>query len=268
VGPEENRVSEETHVKDQLEHLIRLQEIDNRLSTIRNETVRIPQQVETAQKFLTEAQKQFTQSHADWETCNKNKRDKERDLETCEEHLSKARNRQNEIKTNKEYQVHLQEIETLKADKGRIEEELLTLMDQLDVYKRKENELAQTVKAAEQRFESERQQLEKQAEALKTERDVVEKEREAVIPMVDPNLLKMYQKIKSLHRELAVVPIRHGTCGGCHMNVPPQRVAEVKARQRILTCSECQRILYWAVSMEQAAVPNGANTPGAPAASS
>lgn len=261
-------MSEESHVKDQLEHLIRLQEIDNRLSTIKNEIIRIPQEVESAQKFLTEEQKQFTQSHADWETCNKQKRDKEVDLETCEERLSKARTRQTEIKTNKEYQLHLQEIETLKAEKGRIEEELLTLMDQLDGYKRKENELAQTVTAAEQRFESERTHLEHRAEALKAERAVVEKEREAVVPLVDPKLLKMYQKIKSLHREVAVVPIQHGTCGGCHMNIPPQRVAEVKARQRILTCSECQRILYWAASIEPAAVSNSASTPEAPAASS
>jgi len=262
-------VSEETRLKDQLEHLIRLQEIDNRLSIIKSEIARIPQRVETAQKLLTEAQKQFAQSHADWEACNQRKRDKERDLETCEERLSKARNRQSEIKTNKEYQVHLQEIETFKAEKGRVEEELLILMEQIDVYKRRETELAQTIKAAEQNFDSERSQLENQSEALKAERDVVEKERAAVIPTIDPKLLKIYQQLKNLHRELAVVPIQHGTCGGCHMNIPPQMVAEVKARQRILTCSQCQRILFWPSSIEQAAVMiNEAGTPGAPAASS
>ena len=261
-------MSEETHVKDQLEHLVRLQEIDNRLNTIKSETARIPQRVEAVRMFLADAQNQLAQSHTDWDACNQRKRGKERDLESCEERLSKARNRQSEIKTNKEYQVHLQEIETVKTEKGQIEEELLTLMDQLDVYKRKENELAQTVKTAEQKFESERKQLENQSEALKADREVVEKEREAVIPLVDPKLLKMYQQLKNLHRELAVVPIQHGTCGGCHMNIPPQRVAEVKARQRILTCSQCQRILYWAAPIEPAAVSNGANTPEAPAASS
>jgi predicted nucleic acid-binding Zn-ribbon protein len=261
-------VSEETHVKDQLEHLVRLQEIDNRLNIIKSETVRIPQRLEAVRTNLADAQKQLAQSNADWEACNQRKRGKERDLETCEERLSKARNRQSEIKTNKEYQVHLQEIETLKAEKGQIEEELLTLMDQVDVYKRKENELAQRVKAAEQNFESERYQLERQTETLTADRDAVEKEREAVVPLVDPKLLKMYQQLKNLHRDLAVVPIQHGTCGGCHMNIPPQRIAEVKARQQILTCSQCQRILYWAVSIEAAAVSNEASTPEAPAASS
>lgn len=261
-------MSEDIRLKEQLERLIRLQDIDNRLGTLKSETARIPQRIEAIQKLLDDAQKQLAQSHSEWEAHNQRKRDKERDLEGCEERISKARNRQNEIKTNKEYQLHLQEIESLKAEKGRIEEELLILMDELDGYKGRENELGQSVKAAEQKFESDRRQLENQTEALKTEGDAVEKEREALIPQVDPKLLKMYGQIKHLHRELAVVPIRNGTCGGCHMNLPPQRVAEVKARQQILTCSQCQRILYWAPSLEQAAVSNEANTPGAPAGSS
>jgi predicted nucleic acid-binding Zn-ribbon protein len=268
VGPEEIRLPEETQLKGQLEQLVRLQEIDNRLVILKSEMVRIPGKIETARKFLTEIQTQFTQTRAEGETGNQRKREKERDLEAYEERLSKARNRQSEIKTNKEYQAHLQEIEVLKVEKGRLEEELLTLMEQLDLYKRKEAELAQTVKEAEQKFESEQQQLGKQSEALTAELGVVEKEREAIVPAVDPKLLKMYQKIKSLHREWAVVPIQQGTCGGCHMNVPPQMITEVRARQRILTCSQCQRILYWPSSAEQPAAINEAGSPQAPAASS
>ncbi|MBI3995978.1 MAG: hypothetical protein HY349_08385 [Nitrospirae bacterium] len=255
-------------LKDQLEQLIRLQEIDNRAAVLKTETACIPERIETARKFLVETQKQLAQSRAEGEASNHRKREKERDLETCEERLTKARNRQSEIKTNKEYQVHLQEIENLKTEKGRVEEELLVLMEQLDVCKRNETELARTVKTAEQQFESERQQLEKQAETLKAELAVVEKESEAIIPALDPRLLKRYQKIKSLHREWAVVPIRDGTCGGCHMNVPPQMAAEVRARQRILTCSQCQRILYWPLSVEQPAGVNETGSPQAPAASS
>lgn len=259
---------EEKKLKDQLEPLIRLQEIDNRIVILKSEMAHIPERIEVARTFLVEIQKQLTQSRAEGETCNQRKREKERDLETWEERLSKARNRQSEIKTNKEYQLHLQEIETLKSEKGRVEEELLTLMEQLEVYTRKETELAQTLKEAEQKFELERQQLEKQSEVFKTELGSVEKERDAIVPAIDPKLLKLYRQIKNLHRELAVVPIQHGTCGGCHMNVPPQMIAEVKARNRILTCSQCQRILYWPVLVEQPAMIKEAGSPQAPAASS
>lgn len=261
-------MSEEKNLKDQLEPLIRLQDIDNRVVILKSEMARIPERIETARAYLEEIQKQVTQCRAEGETCDQHKREKERDLETCEERLNKARNRQSEIKTNKEYQVHLQEIETLKSEKGRIEEELLILMEQVEVLKRKETELTQSLKGAEEKFESERQQLEKQSDAFKAELGDVEKERDAITPAIEPKLLKLYRQIKNLHRERAVVPIQHGTCGGCHMNVPPQMVAEVKARHRILTCSQCQRILYWPVLAEQSAVVNEAGSPQAPAASS
>jgi len=261
-------VSEETRLKDQLEQLVRLQEIDNRVVILKGETVQIPEKIETARKSLIETQEQHRQSHVDWESCQQRKREKERDLEACEDRLSKARNRQNEVKTNKEYQAHLHEIESLKGEKGRVEEELLVLMEQMDGFKRRETELAQTVQSVEENFNTEQQRLEKQSELLKAELEVVEKERESISPGIDPILLKKYQKIKSLHRERAVVPIRHGTCGGCHMNVPPQMIAEVRARQRILTCSQCQRILYWPSSGDRSNVINEAGSPQAPAASS
>lgn len=246
-------------MKDQMEYLVRLQAIDTRLGLLKAEAARIPERVEAARRLLLEAQRRLVQSQTEGEASARQKREKERELEACEEKLSKARNRQSEIKTNKEYQAHLQEIESLKLEKGRVEEELLVLMDQVETSKREEAERARIVKDTEQKFERERQQLEKQSETLKTELETSEKEREATVPIMDPKLLKMYQQLKDLHHDLAVVPIQRGTCGGCHMNIPPQRVAEVKTRERILTCSECQRIIYWPVLAE---LPTAINETG------
>ncbi|NIN67237.1 MAG: nucleic acid-binding protein, partial [Anaerolineae bacterium] len=36
-----------------------------------------------------------------------------------------------------------------------------------------------------------------------------------------------------------------GTCQGCHMTLPPQVVSEVKQNDCIITCGECDRILYF-----------------------
>jgi uncharacterized protein len=261
-------VSEEYKLKEQLEQLIRLQDIDNRRGILKSEIDRIPERIESARQDLVGKQNALARLHAEGETCNQQKREKERDLETWEERLSKTRGRQSEIKTNKEYQVHLQEIETLKAEKGRVEEELLILMEQLEELNRRGSDLAQGIKTTEESFELERQQLEKQSVAYSGELSAAEKERESIIPMLDAKLLKLYQQLKNLHRELAVVPIQHGTCGGCHMNLPPQMIAEVKSRLRILTCTQCQRIVYWPVMAEQPTAVRNAGSPQAPAASS
>ena len=248
-------------MNDQLTHLIRLQEIDNRLSLLQNKAADIPGWIDAARKSLEEVQARHAQNQAERDEVNSRKREKERELETRESQLSKARDRQAGIKTNKEYQTHLHEIETLMAEKGRVEEELLVLMEQFEVLKRTEVELAKAVKAAEQQFEQERQRFEKEAEVLKAELQGMEKERETVASVMDRSILNRYQNIKSLRRDLAVVPIRNGACGGCHMNIPPQLISEVRAGERILICSQCQRILFWPVPSERSASVTGGGPP-------
>jgi predicted nucleic acid-binding Zn-ribbon protein len=66
-----------------------------------------------------------------------------------------------------------------------------------------------------------------------------------VASKLDRVLLDRYNKLKATKKELALAPIRNGTCFGCKLQLPPQLVAEVKRSQELLSCNYCQRILYW-----------------------
>ena len=59
-------------------------------------------------------------------------KEKESELKQGQEKLRKAKARLLEVKTNKEYQAMLAEIETLEKGNGRIEEEILVLYDRID----------------------------------------------------------------------------------------------------------------------------------------
>ena len=241
--------------------MIQLQEIDAGLSQLRKEIAMIPERIEASRKSLDMAKASLARSRSDLEICQKRKREKETDLEIQEGQLSKARDRQAGIKTNKEYQAHLQEIETLVLEKGRVEDELLELMEGLESFKKEEETQIAAGRKAEQEFESVKQDLEAQMKGFQNRLELSEKEREAVASRLEPQYLNTYQNIKKACRDLAVVPIQGGTCGGCHMNVPPQRVAEVKTQELILTCSQCQRILFWPTTTESPAAVSGADTP-------
>ena len=43
---------------------------------------------------------------------------------------------------------------------------------------------------------------------------------------------------------VAVVTVNNGTCGGCHMHVPPQDLIEIRRSASVRVCANCQRILY------------------------
>lgn len=248
-------------MKEQLDRLIQLQQIDTRLGSLVQEKTSIPEKINAFRNSVEEAQDRLNRNRSEWEACNKRKRDKEQDLESGEAQLSKARDRQSGIKTNKEYQAHLQEIESLALEKGRVEEALLMVMEELDSIKGREADLVKSFQSAEQEFESAKKQLEQKAEVLEARLEEIKKERGGVVSALDATLLKTYQKLTGQRRGLAVVPIQNGTCSGCHMNLPPQRVAEAKSRDRILTCSQCLRILYWPLPAERPAAVTEAGTP-------
>ena len=57
--------------------------------------------------------------------------------------------------------------------------------------------------------------------------------------------LSRYRRILKSKRDVAVVPIRHGACGGCHMKVTPQTVLSAKAADHLVSCDNCGRLIYW-----------------------
>jgi predicted nucleic acid-binding Zn-ribbon protein len=45
--------------------------------------------------------------------------------------------------------------------------------------------------------------------------------------------------------DFGLVPVDSGSCGGCHMKLPPQLVQDAKRGTAMISCSYCGRILYW-----------------------
>lgn len=239
----------------QLEYLIRLQEIDTQLSAIKSEKDRQPLQLENAKRPLQVAQIAHEQAKAAIDSASKVKRQKEQDLQAQEEHIEKLKARQSEIKTNKEYQAHLLELSAARQNKGHLEEEWLLLMEELDNDSKEVIQQEQAARAEELELKSKEQELAQQAIQLDQAQARLLAERAELLKQIQESLLRSYERLKSIRKDLAVVPILHGSCGGCHMNLPPQLVAEVKMDEQIHTCSHCHRILYRPHPIERAGKP-------------
>jgi len=59
----------------------------------------------------------------------------------------------------------------------------------------------------------------------------------------------LYQRISKRIRDgVAVAEARNGACTACFMALRPQMMAEVRRGMEIITCDNCNRILYYAAS--------------------
>lgn len=128
-------------------------------------------------------------------------------------------------------------------------------MEESDNLNKRLAEQEQSIKAAEVQFQSKERELAQHAAQLDEAIAKLEAERTVVLKQIEKKLLRDYERLKTIRKDLAVVPILHGSCSGCHMNIPPQLVAEVKLEEQIHTCSNCHRILYWSHSIERTKEP-------------
>jgi predicted nucleic acid-binding Zn-ribbon protein len=228
----------------QLPPLIDLQTLDLRIQEITEQHRKIPVLLDAAEAPLRESQLQMNQSATALEASTKERRDRERDLDVHEGQVDKLRARLTELKTNKEYQAHLFEIEMANKKKGEIEEHILTLMERVEQQQQAAKDAKARAMEAEKIYTGEKQRLESQAATLKAELTELEKKRAQLAQAVDSSLLARYNKLKGSRKD-ALAPVRNGICFGCRLQLPPQLVAEVKRSDALLSCSYCHRILYW-----------------------
>ncbi|MFQ5579209.1 MAG: zinc ribbon domain-containing protein [Nitrospiria bacterium] len=231
-------------MKAQISLLVRIQKMDLDRSQQKNEQDHFPEKLKEAERPLLEAKAAFEKLKASLEQLNKVKKDKEIELQAAEEKIPKLKGRLTELKTNKEYHAHLQEIEAAGKDKDDIEEQLLNIMEESDAMKRALDSKLAAREAEEKKFDSERKNLENGIHQISESAKQLEGEWNSLAGQIDKDLLEDYKRLYSSRKGLAVSPVKGNICGGCHFSLPPQLVAEVKKEEKIITCSYCHRMLY------------------------
>ncbi|MEE9238044.1 MAG: C4-type zinc ribbon domain-containing protein, partial [Thermodesulfobacteriota bacterium] len=68
-------------------------------------------------------------------------------------------------------------------------------------------------------------------------------EKEKIVQTINPEILPLYEKIKTRNGEVLAVA-RNEICTGCNMNIPAQLFNEILTLSRIIQCPNCKKILY------------------------
>jgi predicted nucleic acid-binding Zn-ribbon protein len=232
-------------LKEQLSYLIELQKFDLIIGRIIFKKGELPEKIVQMDEGFAVVSKSVEEGKKKFEELNKLQGEKEDKLKKGVDTLKKTKDRLLEVKTNKEYQAMLKEIETVENKNSEIEDEIISGLDQID-------NMRAEVRAKEKDFETRRSQYEKEKEKIEKEisqldRDLqdAEKKTNALRKQIRDELLKRYETIKGRRNGVAVALVWKEVCGGCHMNIPPQMYIELQRSSELLTCPNCNRIVYW-----------------------
>ena len=232
-------------MRDQLEKLIILQTIDLRVLQMEREKSQIPQSIASLEEDLRREEEKFRLAKETLEKLQKDRRKKEKDLEEEVDKVKKAEARVLEIKTNKEYQAVLKEIESAKKLNRQREEEILDLLEKLE-------ESQKRITRGEKELEEKRKEMERQVSGLRQKESSFEQEmagnvqqKEQKEKEIPPPLLSRYRMLAEKRQGIAVARVVQGVCQACHMNLRPQLYIELQKQDSLILCPNCNRILFW-----------------------
>lgn len=233
-------------MEPQLLTLIDLQGFDTRIAALEADAARLPKQIAAINAALAEAKSSLDALKQKADATRKDLRSKEKDLEVTTAKRSKAEGRLWEVKNNTEYSAVLSEIESIKQEKARGEEEILGLMEQQERLAAETREAETRLKSREEQARQEEAVVRKKLEAVESQLATVRAERDTRARELPRPLLTDYSKILKARAGVAVASVNAAAiCGGCRVAIRPQAIQELKAAQTLMLCESCGRYLYW-----------------------
>ena len=229
-----------------LQRLIDLQRLETTIADAKAKIASYPQRVADADAQLAAANQVLEAAKNRLKANQEARRALEKDVALYQGRLTKFRDQQSAVKTNKEYQALGHEIETAQRDLGGVEEKVIEQMVEADT-------IADDVAKAESLFAARRKEIEAQKKQMGEELASVEAsltsatdERAALLKQLDQRLVSTFEQVARVRKGIAVtVATRDGLCSVCHVRLRPQVFQQIRHNDTIVQCDSCQRILYY-----------------------
>jgi predicted nucleic acid-binding Zn-ribbon protein len=237
-----------------LEHLIRLQKVDEQIAHLLHLIAELPKQLASLEEklrghkvALDDAEKAIAAEEA-------RRRRLDSDMKDIQQKVLKYRGQSSSVKTNDEFRALQHEIDFAEAEIGKIDDQQLQIMEKVEALQT--SRTTATAALSEQQALIDQEKIsanatagEQQAQlvALKAEREVHRKE-------IDSAILSTYDRVSASSRKTGLARVQGQRCLACQMYLRPQIWNQVRSGQ-LLTCESCARLLYFDPSLEPPAPP-------------
>lgn len=231
-------------LKAQLNNLNKLQAVDTEIYRLRQEKESKPLEIKQLEVSFESKKQQLAVLEKNSLDFQKQRKEKELELATKEEATKKLQNQLYSLKTNKEYQAMLQQIDDSKADASAIEDKILGVLEQSDKVKVEVEKENLKIKDEEKAFIEQKKKVEIRVKEIDDRLAQLDAQRKQVTPGIESKILAEYERILASRDGLAIVAVKDNSCLGCNMFVPPQVINLIKMYEHIITCEVCNRMLY------------------------
>jgi uncharacterized protein len=233
-------------VKAELHQLVALQKLDTSIRRLQTELEAIPQK---RAEIESEFDRRAFEIRALETRCEEAKHTRARlDIEIAEQRSRAERAERNLMSSKKqeEYTAAIREADAARKQISALETQSLEQLEVLDQAEAALSERAAEVASLnsdrEARLKAFDEETQQQAAQLESSRA----ERERIFNTLPKPMSAQYKRISVRIRDgVAVAEARNGACMACFMALRPQAMSQVRRGEEVVTCENCNRILYY-----------------------
>lgn len=237
-------------MKNILNNLALLQEIDTQLATIEAQKGNLPQKVKDLEQAGTEVEERLEAATVKLGSDEKELKSLTGNSEEYKAKLVKYQDQLYLVTTNREYDALTNEIDTIKTkiqevkdQQTSISDEIIQLKEEIKTLTEKHAELTSTLTKSQE-------ELTAKTDLTNTLQGELEGRREEIAGRLSKRYLRKYERILEV-RSLAVAPVKRRACGGCHKQISDQLFYEIKQGNQFIECEGCGRILVYSKSDDE-----------------
>jgi len=231
-------------VAQKLEALVKLQSIDSKLDELKKLRGDLPDEVQDLEDELEGyrvRQGRFEAEQKELEdTIKKNKEG----IKEAEKLVKKYNEQQKNVKNNREFDAITKEIELQELEVQICEKRIKEAKDKIEAKKAEIAGIDNVINERKQDLENKKGELKDILGENQEEEKKLLADREKAAKKIEDKLLKHYDRLRgSLSNGLAVVRVVRGAAEGCNIIIPPQKIADIREKKKIVIDEHSGRIL-------------------------
>lgn len=234
----------EVSISDKLDALFELQKIDSEIDRIRTIRGELPLEVQDLEDELSGLETRITKMKEEIKELDNEISDRKISSKDSDAAILKYKERQNNVRNNREYESLTKEIEfqelEIKLHEKRSKETKLKIEGKKELLTEAQDRM--TMRSGD--LDQKRKELDEIISETQKDEDKLMAASGVAKQKIEERLVKAYNRLRGNAKNgLAVVQVIRGACGGCFNKIPPQRQLDIVTKKKILVCEHCGRIL-------------------------
>ena len=232
--------------REQISALVKLQQIEIEISNIEAKLGKVNLRFEELDGKQLNLKQILDQQESTIKEMNHQYRAYESDAQTNLDRIKKSEAKLHSVKTNKEYQSSLKEIDDLKEQNSKLEDEMIEFLERIEEADKVLKAKMAAYSALKTEIQTEKETIQREAQEERNQLDKLNAQWKTLSESIDAELLHTFNRIKANQtNKIGIVAVSSSVCQGCHMNIPPQLYNELQRGDKLQRCPICERIIYW-----------------------